>query len=286
MAAEAAIDTDVIATAEAIQTAYRTSQMAKVIGLTGLAAGAVGVIDAFHALPTVDLDKAIKNLAAIIAMKAFIDDGNSKPAPSTGNGSTSGPSNAAEVEEILNARTSPGKTDPHREMGTDDEIRELYKDLTKDGKPMDVGTYPGEGSQLPDGTQIRIRDGSKSGGVTIDIKYPGMVAQITPESYSRAHVLDVIRELADRGYIRFGAFPGGGRPWEPWDVSNDESLQRIARGYNSVDGYLDIPSNQIGSNEVFRADLLERGEQRLTELGNPYEKYGDPWTDTPRRIHN
>ncbi len=89
-AATAAIDADVVATAETIQTAYQGSQMVKVLGLASLAAGAVGTIDAFHALPTIDLDKAIKNLAAIIAMKALIaaEDDNAKrtfePSPKHG----------------------------------------------------------------------------------------------------------------------------------------------------------------------------------------------------------
>ncbi|RJO73712.1 hypothetical protein D5S18_21310 [Nocardia panacis] len=72
--AAAAIDADVLATISAIQASYRASQMVKVLGMTGLALGAVGVIDAFHALPAIDLDKAIARLAAIIAMKAAIDD--------------------------------------------------------------------------------------------------------------------------------------------------------------------------------------------------------------------
>ena len=114
----------------------------------------------------------LKNLAAIIAMKALIDD-HSKPDSSGGSAATSGPTDAAEVEEIVDSSTQPGRTEPHRQMDTNDEIRQLYKDLTKNGKPMDVGNYPGQGSELSDGTQIRIRDGSKSGGVTIDIKYPG-----------------------------------------------------------------------------------------------------------------
>ncbi|WP_216893818.1 polymorphic toxin type 37 domain-containing protein [Nocardia alni] len=70
--AEAAIDADVLATADAIQTSYRASQMTRVIGLTSLAAGAVGAIDAFHALPTTDLDKAIKSLEALILMKVVV----------------------------------------------------------------------------------------------------------------------------------------------------------------------------------------------------------------------
>ncbi|MBY8854976.1 hypothetical protein K7711_00635 [Nocardia sp. CA2R105] len=71
--ATAAIEADAIATVEAIETTYQASSMTKVIGLASLTAGAVGVIDAFHALPSIDLDKAVKNLAVIIAMKAIID---------------------------------------------------------------------------------------------------------------------------------------------------------------------------------------------------------------------
>ncbi|MFE9325684.1 hypothetical protein ACIHDR_30710 [Nocardia sp. NPDC052278] len=74
VAAAAAIDADVVLTINAIQTSYRASQMVRVIGLASLAAGAVGTIDAFHALPAIDLDKTIAGLAAIIGMKATIDD--------------------------------------------------------------------------------------------------------------------------------------------------------------------------------------------------------------------
>ncbi|MET8875737.1 hypothetical protein, partial [Nocardia sp. NPDC004604] len=48
VAAAAAIDADVALTINAIQTSYRASQMVRIIGLTSLAAGAVGTIDAFH----------------------------------------------------------------------------------------------------------------------------------------------------------------------------------------------------------------------------------------------
>ncbi|MGY2061265.1 hypothetical protein ACW9HQ_40880, partial [Nocardia gipuzkoensis] len=73
VAAAAAIDADVLATVNAIQASYRASQMVRVVGMASLAAGAVGVVDAFHAVPSIDLDKAITNLAAIIAMKVIID---------------------------------------------------------------------------------------------------------------------------------------------------------------------------------------------------------------------
>lgn len=112
--------------------------------------------------------------------------------------------------------------------------------------------------------------------------FDGMFARIAPDEYSRQAVLDLIREFAEKNYIRFGAFPGGGRSWEPWTVSIDEAIDRIAHGYNGVPGYLQIDDDAIGSNEVFRADLIEDGERRLRELGNPYEKYGDPWRGTSR----
>lgn len=86
--AEGAIDVDIATTLNAIQTAFRGSQMARVIGLTALAAGAVGVVDAFHAVPALDLEKAITKLAAIIAMKVLIDDDDTKrtyePSPKHG----------------------------------------------------------------------------------------------------------------------------------------------------------------------------------------------------------
>ncbi|MFI7669927.1 hypothetical protein [Nocardia sp. NPDC049526] len=74
VAAAAAIDADVALTINAIQTSYRASQMVRIIGLSSLAAGAVGTIDAFHTLPNIDLDKAIAGLAAIIGMTSTIDD--------------------------------------------------------------------------------------------------------------------------------------------------------------------------------------------------------------------
>ncbi|MBO0799935.1 MAG: hypothetical protein J2P31_14035, partial [Blastocatellia bacterium] len=102
-----------------------------------------------------------------------------------------------------------------------------------------------------------------------------------PERYTRKYVLDVVRYFVEAGYVRLGAFPGGGRLWEPWNVSTDEEIERIAYGYNNIPGYLEIPEDKIGSTEVFRAEITDRGRQRLESLGNPYDKYGDPWHDDP-----
>lgn len=107
------------------------------------------------------------------------------------------------------------------------------------------------------------------------------VRRFYPERYSREFVLDVIRNFAEAGYIRLGAFPGGGKSWEPWNVSTAEGIRRIADGFNNVPGYLTIPEAEIGSSEVFRAEITESGKKMLESLGDPYEKYGDPWHDDP-----
>ncbi|MBF6167437.1 hypothetical protein IU486_22150 [Streptomyces gardneri] len=112
-------------------------------------------------------------------------------------------------------------------------------------------------------------------------EFDGTVEKIAPKEYSRVYVLGILEELANEGYIQFGSFPGGGRSWEPWTVGTEESISRVAHGYNGVPGYLSIADNEIGGSEVFRAKLTEVGRHRLHELGDPYEKYGDPWADDP-----
>lgn len=112
-------------------------------------------------------------------------------------------------------------------------------------------------------------------------EFDGTVERVAPEEYSRTNVLGVIKFLADEGYILLGAFPGGGRGWEPWDVSSEEAIHRIAHGYDDIPGYLEISDDEIGSSEVFRAAITDSGRNRLQELGDPYEKYGDPWEDDP-----
>jgi hypothetical protein len=52
------------------------------------------------------------------------------------------------------------------------ELTNLYDSLTQGGKTLNPGKYPGTVRQLPDGTIVRMRPSSKSGGATIDITYP------------------------------------------------------------------------------------------------------------------
>ncbi|WP_175584483.1 hypothetical protein [Nocardia cyriacigeorgica] len=159
--------------AVAISTAYRASKLFQAIGLTAAAAGGAvtaGKIDAFDSVPA--MGTVITGLATIIAMKVFIDEDDAGGGDTGESTSTSGPATAAEVEKAIEARTAPGNNKPHRQVDTESEMRQLYDDLTRNGEPMDLGSYPGRGARLPDGTEIRIRDSSTSGGATIDIKYP------------------------------------------------------------------------------------------------------------------
>ncbi|MEV3961188.1 hypothetical protein AB0M34_09860 [Nocardia sp. NPDC050193] len=152
-------------TALAISRIYRASRLWSLLGL----AAAATAITAFDALP--DLNQAATSLAVIIATHVAIDD-DSVAGDADEPVKAGAPTKESEVREILNSRTQPGNNKPHRQMSSDDEIRQLYEDLAASGKPVDVGNYPGRASELSDGTVVRIRDTSSSGGVTIDVTYP------------------------------------------------------------------------------------------------------------------
>jgi hypothetical protein len=48
----------------------------------------------------------------------------------------------------------------------------LFGRLSSSGKAVEGTKYPGRLVELPDGTTVGLRAGSKSGGPTIDIKLP------------------------------------------------------------------------------------------------------------------
>ncbi|MFI6778758.1 colicin E3/pyocin S6 family cytotoxin [Nocardia sp. NPDC050412] len=138
VAAAAAIDADVALTINAIQTSYRASQMVRVIGLTSLAAGAVGTIDAFHALPAVDLDKAITNLAAIIGMTVFAAD----DTPDDTNERKENPQGPGESPVWKDLKPYRGRT---RTNGKNGKAREYYEwDYTHN----DIEAYDSKGNHL------------------------------------------------------------------------------------------------------------------------------------------
>ncbi|WP_157103860.1 hypothetical protein [Nocardia harenae] len=108
-----------------------------------------------------------------------------------------------------------------------------------------------------------------------------ILAKLEPEKYSRQFVLDSIRDLGERGLIRFGSFSAPIRPWTPWDMTVTEAVDRIANGYGNKVGYLDLADDEIYMSELLRAEITDSGRARLHQLGDPYDKYGDPWIDDP-----
>jgi len=142
-AATVAIDADVVATTDAIQTAYQGSQMAKVLGLASLAAGAVGAIDAFHALPSIDLDKSITRLAAIIAMKVMIDE-DGHPGESAEPDFRHGEYTQEEIEQFINGHTGDGN--PTMDRPTQAEVHDALTKGTPE--PMGDGRSPEEAEQF------------------------------------------------------------------------------------------------------------------------------------------
>ncbi|MFC8528686.1 hypothetical protein [Nocardia sp. NPDC057227] len=57
-------------------------------------------------------------------------------------------------------------------METEEEIRSLFDELTRNSQPITGTNFPGQTTELPDGTEINLRESSTSGGATIEIKYP------------------------------------------------------------------------------------------------------------------
>lgn len=88
-----------------------------------------------------------------------------------GNGSRVGAT--GDVKGILEGLPGKsGKTGPIKEVPDAKALNDLFDSLSCGGKSVSPGTYPGVVKQLPDGTIVRMRPGSKSGGATIDITMP------------------------------------------------------------------------------------------------------------------
>lgn len=86
----------------------------------------------------------------------------------------SGPVDQDGVREVLQENTEPGRNKPNRQMATEEEIRDLYDRLAQEGRAIDTGSYAGRAVVLPDGTEVRIRESSSSGGTTIDVVFPNL----------------------------------------------------------------------------------------------------------------
>ncbi|WP_072804150.1 hypothetical protein [Rhodococcoides yunnanense] len=112
-------------------------------------------------------------------------------------------------------------------------------------------------------------------------EFASYIRQITPGDYSRAAVLEVIAELATKGYLEYGGWSRDTGTWKPWKVAGDVALERIANGFDGEPGVLDGTDRQLALTEVFRAGITPAGERLVQELGNPFELYGDPWEANP-----
>lgn len=66
----------------------------------------------------------------------------------------------------------PGINEGVRQVSDDQAVRDLFTELAEDGTAVSWGGYRGQAYVLPDGTQIGLRDDSKSGGPTMDAKLP------------------------------------------------------------------------------------------------------------------
>lgn len=108
-----------------------------------------------------------------------------------------------------------------------------------------------------------------------------VLERLEPEHFDRLFVLDAMRSLGDRGLIRFGSFTAPIRPWTPWALSVEDSISRIAHGFDEYVGYLNLDDGEIYLSEILRAEITQAGLDLLRELGDPYDIYDDPWPDDP-----
>ena len=84
---------------------------------------------------------------------------------------------------------------------------------------------------------------------------------------SPAQIAGVIRHLAESGLVTLGALRSHGSGFDEWNVSIDESMRRIADGYDGEIGYRSVDDHYaLIDTEVFRANLTEKGAERLTAL--------------------
>lgn len=78
---------------------------------------------------------------------------------------------ARPADEVL-GELPKGKQDHVREVGSDAELQAKYDEMARGGEKFTRPGYPGEWVRQPDGTEIGIRNSSKSGGRTIDVRHP------------------------------------------------------------------------------------------------------------------
>lgn len=118
------------------------------VGVTGMAAGA----------------KTFAGGATQLNMSSDSGGGGGGGEPASGGSSADG--------TLSSLRT--GRTPPNLEVDNAEDLEQVWQKLGGgSGTPVEGTSYPGQLEQLPDGTKIGMRSGSKSGGPTIDVWRPG-----------------------------------------------------------------------------------------------------------------
>ena len=77
----------------------------------------------------------------------------------------------AGVDDVLEGLPK-GRQSTVRTVGSDAELQDVYTTLSQGGTPIEAPGYKGSWIERSDGVRIGLRDASKSGGRTIDIRYP------------------------------------------------------------------------------------------------------------------
>ncbi|WP_144754901.1 hypothetical protein [Curtobacterium pusillum] len=84
-----------------------------------------------------------------------------------------GPMTGAEAIKHARKYGRVPKKKPVGEVDTPEELVDIWKELTRGGKPMDGGAPDSTSVELPDGSRVQWRPDSQSGGPTIEINAGG-----------------------------------------------------------------------------------------------------------------
>ena|GEM_PF-2183698 len=75
------------------------------------------------------------------------------------------------LAEVQSRRVPKGRSDGVRTVRSDAELEDIYGMLSRGGEPVHVPRYKGTWLERGDGIRLGLREASKSGGRTIDIRY-------------------------------------------------------------------------------------------------------------------
>ncbi len=104
-----------------------------------------------------------------------------------------------------------------------------------------------------------------------------IVFQFWGPDTSPERIAGVIEHLAESGLVTLGALRSHGSGFDEWNVSIDESMRRVADGYDGEIGYRSVDDHHaLIDTEVFRANLTAKGVERLAA----FEAHGMTWDNT------